>query len=319
MVNKRRKMRMKKALVAGASGGMGYALVCELVSRGIDVVAFSRGKERLERLYKCRSNITLFSGDALNQDDLMEAADGVDVIFHAVSFPYQEWDDKHPKCISVMIEVAKIQGAKMAFVDNIYAYGRQLNQSVTEDAKKEPHTKKGKLRLQMENRLKESSVPTLIVHMPDLYGPNAENTILHETLKNAVQNNKANFVGSTKAAREYLFTKDGAKAMVELALRQEAYNQNWNIPSAHPITGDELIAIIREITGYEKKVRTVSKGMIRFLGVFSPFMKEMVEMMYLTENPVLLSGEKYQNEIGSLPRTSYSQGIQETISWMKGS
>ncbi|MEH7122406.1 SDR family NAD(P)-dependent oxidoreductase [Bacillus sp. JJ1773] len=308
---------MKKALVAGASGGMGYALVCELVSRGIDVVAFSRGKEKLERLYKGQSNVIIFSGDALNQDDLMEAADGVDVIFHSVSFPYQEWVEKHLKCIDIMLEVAKIKGAKMAFVDNIYAYGRQINQLVTEDAKKEPHTKKGKLRLQMENRLKESGVPTLIVHMPDLYGPNAENTILHETLKNAVLNKKANFVGSTKAAREFLFTKDGAIAMVELALRQGAYNQNWNIPSTHPITGDELMAIIQEITGYEKKVRTVSKSMIRFLGIFSPFMKEMVEMMYLTENPVLLSGEKYQKEINLWPSTSYRQGIQETISWMK--
>lgn len=310
---------MKKALVLGASGGMGYALVCELISRGIDVIAFSRGKEKLERLYKSPSNVTIFSGNALNKDDLMEAADGVDVMFHAVSFPYQEWDNKHLKCISMMLEVANIKEAKLALVDNIYAYGRQSKQMVTEDAKKEPHTKKGKIRLAMENRLKDSSVPTLIVHMPDLYGPNAENTILHETLKNAVQNKKANFVGDTKVAREFLYTKDGAKAMVELALRQDAYNQNWNIPSAHPITGDELIGILHEVTGYEKKIRTVSKSMIRFLGIFSPFMKEMVEMMYLTENPVLLSGEKYQNEIGSLPRTSYSQGIQETISWMKGS
>jgi hypothetical protein len=39
----------------------------------------------------------------------------------------------------------------------------------------------------------ESEVKTLIVYMPDLYGPNANNTILHETLKNVVQNKKANF------------------------------------------------------------------------------------------------------------------------------
>jgi nucleoside-diphosphate-sugar epimerase len=169
----------------------------------------------------------------------------------------------------------------------------------------------------MENRLKESDVPTLIVHMPDVYGPNAENTILHETLKNVVQNKNANFVGSTKAAREYLYTKDGAKAMVELALCQEAYNQNWNIPSTHPITGDELITMIREITGYEKKIRVISTSMIRFLGFFSPFMKEMVEMMYLTESPIVLNGEKFQKEMGPLPHTSYKQGIQETISWMK--
>jgi nucleoside-diphosphate-sugar epimerase len=296
---------------------MGNALVCELVSRGISVVAFSRGKAKLELLYKNIRNVTIFSGDALNQSELMEAADGVDVIFHSVSFPYPEWEKNHLQCLDIVLDVAKITQAKVAFVDNIYAYGRQSKQFVTEEVKKDPHTKKGKIRLSMERKMKESNVPTLIVHMPDLYGPNAENTILSETLKNVVKNKKANFVGNTKVAREYLYTIDGAKAMVELSLRQDTYNQNWNIPSTKPITGEELIAIIREITGYKKAVRTISKGMIDFIGVFSPIMKEMVEMMYLTENPVILSGEKYEKAINSLPRTPYKQGIKETISWMK--
>ena len=43
---------MKKALVLGASGGMGYSLVKELSSRGIKVVAFARTKEKLERLFR---------------------------------------------------------------------------------------------------------------------------------------------------------------------------------------------------------------------------------------------------------------------------
>lgn len=308
---------MVKALVVGASGGMGYALVCELVSRNVGVIAFSRGKEKLESLFKNQSNVTTFSGDALNESEMMEAAKNVDVIFHAVSFPYPEWEKKHLSCLDIMIKVAKTQQAKIALVDNIYAYGSQSNRIVTEKTRKEPHTKKGKIRLAMENRLKESDVPSLIVHMPDLYGPNAENTILHETLKNVVQNKKANFVGNTKVAREYLYTFDGAKAMVELALRHDSYNQTWNIPSIHPITGEELITIIRDITGYKKEVRIISKRMIRFMGVFLPFMRELVEMMYLTENPVLLSGEKYEKEINFLPCTSYRQGIQETILWLK--
>jgi nucleoside-diphosphate-sugar epimerase len=310
-------IRIKKALVLGASGGMGYALVCELVSRGISVVAFSRGKEKLEHLYRNLPNVTIFSGDALNQSDLMDAADGVDVIFHAVSFPYPEWEKKHPKCLDVVLDVARRRQAKVAFVDNIYAYGNQSKPFVTEEVKKEPHTKKGKIRLEMERKMKESNVPTLIVHMPDLYGPNAENTILNETLKNVVKNKKANFVGNTKAAREYLYTFDGAKAMVELSLREDTYDQNWNIPSTSPITGEDLIAIIREITGYKKGVRTISGSMMRFIGIFSPFMKEMAEMMYLTESPVILSGEKYENTINRLPRTPYKEGIHETISWMK--
>lgn len=308
---------MKTALVLGASGGMGYALVRELVSRGVRVVAFSRRKDKLDALYQHESNVTILPGDVLVEKDVIEAAKGVDVIFHAVSFPYQEWEEKHPLCIERIVRAAETHDAKIALADNIYAYGRQSNIEVTEDTKKEPHTKKGKIRFAMENRLKESDVPSLIVHLPDLYGPNAENTILYETLKNVIRNKTAIYVGNMKVAREFIFTMDAAKAMVELASREDAYNQNWNVPSAHPITGEEIIEILREVVGYQKSIRTVSKSMIRFIGIFQPFMREMVEMMYLVEEPVFLSGKKYESEIGLIPKTSYKEGIKQTIDWMK--
>ncbi|WP_102275505.1 SDR family NAD(P)-dependent oxidoreductase [Cytobacillus massiliigabonensis] len=307
---------MKKALVLGASGGIGYALVRELNNRGVDVVAFARGKEKLHALYQHDTKVTIISGDALVEREVIEAANGVDVIFHAVSFPYQDWDEKHPLCMDILIRAANIQQAKIALVDNIYAYGRHSKLEVSEEARKEPHTKKGKIRLAMEQTLEKSNVPYLIVHMPDLYGPNAKNTILHETIKNVVQNKSANYVGDLKVAREFIFTFDGAKAMVELASRKDTYNQSWNIPSAHPITGEEIIEILRNETGYKKSIRIVSKKMIFLLGLFQPFMREMVEMMYLTEDPVILCGKKYESKIGPIPRTTYREGIKETINWM---
>lgn len=315
---KGRVLALKKALVLGATGGMGYALVRELSDRNIEVIAFSRGKEKLYNLYQNQPNVTICSGDALVKNDVIEAAEGVDVIFHAVSFPYQEWEDKHPLCIDIMIQSAEIHNAKIVLADNIYAYGKHSNEEVTEDTNKEPHTRKGKIRLTMENMLKRSNLPCLIVHLPDLYGPNAENTLLHETLKNVILNKPANFIGSLKVAREFIFTFDAAKAMVELALREDAYNQNWNIPSAHPITGKEIIEIIRKETGYKQKISPVSKLMIRFIGLFQPFMREMVEIMYLTEDPIILSGEKYQEKIGQIPQTSYKEGIKKTLDWMRG-
>ncbi|MGE7998785.1 SDR family NAD(P)-dependent oxidoreductase [Lysinibacillus sp. NPDC093190] len=307
---------METAIVIGASGGMGYALVNELVSRNIQVKAFARNKEKLVALFQHHKNVEIMSGDVFNEQEIMRASKGVDIIFHAISFPYQDWEKLHMQCIDMVINIAERHGAKIALVDNIYAYGRQSKNPVIEQARKEPHTKKGKIRLTMENKLKNSNVPSLIVHFPDLYGPNAENTIFYETLKNVIQGKKANFVGNMQVRREFLYTVDGAKAMVELALRDDTYNQNWNVPAVHPIAGEELVKILREITGYKKGIRTVSKGMIRLIGIFTPSMKEVVEMLYLTEEPVILSGEKYEKEIGALPRTSYRVGLEETIAWM---
>lgn len=102
--------------------------------------------------------------------------------------------------------------------------------------------------------------------------------------------------------------------MVELALHDEAYGQTWNIPGYDVITGEEMIQHIRELTGYTKRVITVKRRMIQFIGLFDKQMKEFVEMLYLTEKPVILSGEKC---IGELPKTSYYDGLKETIRYMQ--
>jgi len=308
---------MKKALVLGASGGIGSALVFELRKKGIAVVAFARKEEKLNKLFQQDKGITIFPGDALNAEDLMVAAAGAEIIFYAVSFPYTEWKSKHPDCIELLIQAAEKEQTKIVLADNIYDYGRQPVSKTIETTKKKPHTRKGKIRLEMESRLKSSKVPSLIVHLPDLYGPNAENTILYETLKKFNQNKPANYIGSMQIAREFLYTADGAKAMIELSLRNDAFNQNWNIPAAHPITGEDILAILRREVGYQKSVRTVSKNMIRFIGLFQPAMREVVEMMYLTEEPVVLSGRKYETEIGPVPKTPYQVGLIRTLDWMK--
>lgn len=308
---------MEKALVLGASGAMGYAITKELCGRGIDVIAFARNKKKLEDLFHGEERIQIVAGDVCKQENIMEAAKGVDVIFHAVNIPYTDWELKQPELLKNILETTKYHGAKLAMVDNIYAYGRQEGARVTEEAVKNPHTKKGKIRLQLELMAKQAGVPVLTAHFPDFYGPNAESTLIHHTLQGVIANKISSFVGDKKLAREYIFTPDGAKAIVELALRDDAYGQNWNIPGCGVITGEEMIGHIRELTGYTKPIMTVKKRMIGMLGLFDKQMKEFVEMLYLTEEPVILSGEKYERYVGKVPKTSYREGLKETISFLE--
>ncbi|MFF1289159.1 SDR family NAD(P)-dependent oxidoreductase [Bacillus thuringiensis] len=304
---------MKKALVLGASGSMGYAIVNELCGRGIHVVAFARNKERLSALFSGNKHVEVVAGDVFIKEDIMNAAKDVDIIFHAVNIPYSDWEKQQEKLLINILEVSKHYGIKIGIVDNIYAYGRQGEGLVKEEAKKRPHTKKGKIRLQLEEMAKQANVRMFIAHFPDFYGPNAESTLVHHTLKGILANKMSSFVGDKKIAREYIFTPDGAKAMVELALHDEAYGQNWNIPGYGVITGEEMIQHIRELTGYTKRVITVKRGMIQFIGLFDKQMKEFMEMLYLTEKPIVLSGEKYERCIGDIPKTSYYNGLKEMI------
>ncbi|WP_085524320.1 SDR family NAD(P)-dependent oxidoreductase [Tuberibacillus sp. Marseille-P3662] len=309
---------MNQALVLGASGGMGYSIVQELTSRGIPVKAFARTKHKLERLFGEDPNVTTISGDVFQLEDLRKAASGVDVIFHSVNIPYARWEKELAQLMNNIVDAAKSESAKLAIVDNIYAYGRSPGQIVNEMSPKNPHTKKGNIRLEVERLVKRSGVPALFAHFPDFFGPKAERTILNVTLKNVVRNNKASFVGSQKVAKEFIFTPDGAKAIVNLSLNDHAYGQNWNIPGYGVITGEELIQTIRSLTNYTKRVSTINKSMIRLLGLFNSDMREVVELFYLNEEPVILNGEKYEKWVGPLPRTSYEDGLRCTLEDMYG-
>jgi nucleoside-diphosphate-sugar epimerase len=308
-----------KALVLGASGGMGYALVKELCSRGFEVVAFARSKGKLKQLFQEEKGVEISTGDVFNRTDIQKAAENVQLIFHAVNIPYEEWTEKQPILVENILHVAKQKEAKLVIVDNIYAYGRSTVEKVTEKTPKHPHTKKGKIRLQLENMAKQSGVDVLIGHFPDFYGPHATNTILQFTLEKMIQNKRALFVGDMDIPREYLYTPDGAKALVELALHEEDYGQNWNIPAGDVITGKEIFSIVEELIGYKKKAFVVKKGFIRTLGFFNKSMREVVEMLYLTEEPVVLSGEKYEQYIGPVPKTSYREGLSYTLETIKKS
>ena len=46
-----------------------------------------------------------------------------------------------------------------------------------------------------------------------------------------------------------MITPDGAKAMVQLALTDDAYGENWNIPGYSVITGEEIVSTLR---GYNR-------------------------------------------------------------------
>lgn len=307
---------MEKALVLGASGGMGYAIVEELIKREIEVIAFARSKEKLEKLFKNSEKVQIVAGDVFDKTELINVAKGIDVIFHAINIPYSEWYEKQPTLMKNVVQAAEVANSKLAVVDNIYAYGRGNGSKINEEYSKNPHTKKGKIRVELSKRAFQAKVPVLIAHFPDFYGPNAINAMLTYTFNKMIQNKKAMFVGNQQNAREYIYTPDGAKAIVELALHDKAYGQNWNIPAAGVITGEKIVSIAGSHLQYQKSVSTVTKGMIRFLGIFDKQMKEVVEMLYLTEDPVVLDGSKYEKEIGALPATPYEEGIKRTLDFM---
>jgi nucleoside-diphosphate-sugar epimerase len=317
------KLSMKKAVVLGATGGMGNALVERLLQEGIPTVAFARSADKLaalqERMMKLGydgTQLEIVLGDAFRVEDVARAAVGADVIYQSVNVPYAEWKDKLIPQAQTVIDAARAVNARIAVIDNIYAYGRRQQDKVDEQHPKKPHTRKGNYRLAMEQLYLEAQkkgVQSAIFHLPDFYGPLAPNTLLYFTLAAIAAHKPSRYVGSQLIPREFIYMPDAAQAVVHAASFKEAYDQQWNIPGAGIITGAEIIRFANVAAGSTRKVGTVSKAMLRFVGLFQPQLRESVEMFYLNEEPLILSGQKYEQQFGKIPATPYQQAITDTI------
>ncbi|CAN7758548.1 NAD(P)H-binding protein [Paenibacillus sp. LjRoot153] len=315
---------MQKAIVIGATGGTGAAVTEELVNRGIPVIAFGRSLAKLEQ-FAARlghpTHLTLAVGDAFLADDVVAAAQGTDVLFHCANVPYHEMATRLLPLGEAVMEAADRLGLKVVAVDGIYPYGRKQMDFVTEKHPKQPHTRKGQIRLQFEQMVFDKrwkQARPLIARLPDYYGPTANQaSYLGSTLEAIAVDKMAFFIGNMHVPREYVYLPDAAKMLVELAMNEHAFGQEWNIPGGGTISGHDIVRIARRASGTSKPVLSLGRIGLSLMGLFVPVMKEVVEMLYLTTDPLRLSGEKYERWIGPVPAISFEEGITATIHRLK--
>ncbi len=83
-------MKNKKVMVTGGGGFLGKAIVKKLIEQGADVSSFSRSRYvELDRI-----GVRQTQGDLANPTDVMNAAKGMDIVFHVAALPgiWGAWD-----------------------------------------------------------------------------------------------------------------------------------------------------------------------------------------------------------------------------------
>lgn len=311
---------MEKAIVVGATGGTGASVVEELVKQGIRTVAFGRSRQKLEQLRTrlgSPEQLTIAVGDAFRPDSIVSASEGADVLFHCANVPYHEMVSKLIPLGESVMEAADRLSLKVVAIDGIYPYGRRQMDRATEEHPKQPHTKKGKTRLAYEKMLFDkrwSRAKVMIVRLPDYYGPTAnEASYLGSALEAIAAGKMSFFIGNMHVPREFVYLPDAAFMIVKLAGKDDAYGQNWHIPGAGLISGKDIVRIARQASGSVKPVFPLGRIGLSLLGMALPVMKEVVEMLYLTEEPLVLSGDKYERLIGPVRATPFEEGIKATV------
>src|SRR5262245_54262521 len=135
-----------RALVLGATGGIGGEVARQLRDAGWKVRALKRGLEHAE---EHRDGVDWVRGDAMNRQDVIRAAQDCSVIVHAVNPPgYRKWAELVIPMIDNTIAAATATGATIVLPGTVYNYGPDAFPLLTEQSPQHPMTRKGAIRVE---------------------------------------------------------------------------------------------------------------------------------------------------------------------------
>jgi len=310
-----------KAAIFGAAGAIGPWVGAEFNRRQIPFRVVGRSRSRLEQAFGQMKHAEIFDADLSELRSAGAAARGVDTIVYAVGLPYP-MHELHPKLMRTTLEAAAaMQVKRLVLVSSVYGYGVPRTARVAETHPREPETRKGRWRKEQEDLVLEAAqkglIEGLIVRLPDFYGPGADNSLANPVFRAALAGKTANWVGPVNTVHEFVFVPDSGPVIADLAECAECYNQAWNFGGPGTINALDFITRVYRALGRAPKYRTAGRRLLKILGWFNPVIREVREMLYLSETPVILDDSKLLGKFPSTHKTPYDEGIRKTLEWMR--
>jgi nucleoside-diphosphate-sugar epimerase len=310
-------MTCRKALVLGATGGIGGELARRLKANGWDIVA-------LHREAAARSGADGFTwrqGDATVLQDVTAAAEGASLIVHAVNPPgYRNWGKVVLPMLDNTISAARANGARVLLPGTVYNYGADAFPTIDETAPQNPVTAKGRIRAEMERRLREASASgarALIVRAGDFFGPQAGNNWFSQGLVKPGKPLAAiSYPGARGVGHQWAYLPDVAETMARLIEKEEVLEPfaTFHMEGHWDADGTRMIAAIRQAAGgLDLPVRPFPWGLMTIASPFVPLFRELKEMRYLWDTPVRLTNARLIGMIGAEPRTPLEEAARATL------
>jgi nucleoside-diphosphate-sugar epimerase len=308
---------MNKIALFGAAGAIGHSIAKAISAQGAPYRVVGRSRDALAAAFGADSLAEIVTWNPDNEASVRAAATGVDAIVYLVGVNYWQFE-LHPRLMKQALDGAIAAGVnRLLLIGTVYPYGRPRTRPIREDHPREPHTFKGRMRKAQEDLLfaahAEGKIQATVLRLPDFYGPGVDKSFLHSAFTAAVSGGVANMVGPLAVPHEFVFVPDVGPVVARLTFTPDAYGRVWHLAGAGVTTQQAIVGEVERQIGHRVHVRVAGKTMLRLLGLFNPFMREMVEMHYLLTDPVLMDDSALQELLGQVHKTPYSDGVRACL------
>ncbi len=299
------------------TGPLGTAVMHGLLRRGKAVRLVNR-TGRPSPATGPKPEAEIVAADAYNLASVSAVLDGATHVYQCAQPPYHKWPEQFPALQGTILEATGRAGANLIVAENLYMYGDPHGQPMTEDTPQRPNTRKGRVRAEMTDALfaahAQGKVRAVAGRASDFYGPG---DLLGERLfLAALQGKTANGLGDIDQPHTFSSVEDFGEALVVLGEHEEAFGRAWHIPSPEPLTQRALIRLIFDTAGLPAKIGAFSPWMLKLVGLFTPTVREVTEMLYEFTAPFVMDSSRFQKQLGMAP-TPHAESVKRTLDWFR--
>lgn len=267
-----------RAFITGGAGFVGSHLVHSLVELGHEVTVFdnvSRGDT--ERIDDVREDIKFVKGDIRSKEDLEDAIENPDVIFHLAAIngtknfydrPLGVLDVNVTGTQNVVDLAMETNVDRVLFASSSEVYGFPSEFPTPEshplqimDAENPRYSYAGSKILGEQYVIQgsdEGSFAYTIVRPHNLYGPQmGYDHVIPEFIERILKDEDFTIYGDGSQTRSFCYITDAIDAIISAATHPEAVNEIYNIGTQNEITINELAEHLFNIVGIEREVEHI--------------------------------------------------------------
>jgi nucleoside-diphosphate-sugar epimerase len=298
----------------GATGVIGATVATALREAGRRYRAIGRSRADLENAFGRDPLAEVATWNPDDEGSIRQALHGAGAVVHMVGVPYTDFQ-LHPVLMRRVLDAATAEQVdRLLLIGTLYVFGPPQSERVTEDHPREPHTFKGCMRKEQEDLVLAAHatghIRTTVLRLPDFYGPGVESSLLNDLFIAARHKRRAKLIGPVDRPHEFVFVPDVGAVVVKLLDTPAAYGRAWNLGGAGATTQRELATMA---FGGPPRLFVAGKNTLRLLGIFDPFLRELVEMHYLMTDPLIVDDSALRNLLGDIRKTSYRDGVRLSL------
>jgi nucleoside-diphosphate-sugar epimerase len=308
------------ALILGLTGAIGGAIAKALSRRGFTIRALTRRPPAERPAFAF--GIDWRDGDARDAASVRAAAEGATLIVHGVNPPgYARWREDALPMLANTIAAAKAVGATIVFPGNVYVYSTASPALVSETTPRQPTTRKGQVRLEMEEMLEQAArdhgVRVIAIRAGDFFGPGVTNSWFAQVLaKGGMQATSVQRLTRPGIGHAWAYVPDLAETfarLVDISAELPAYTM-LNFAGHYDATGHDMTDAVRRVIGRAKlPVKPFAWIVLWLAAPFVGFMREAIEMRWLWKQSLALDNSRLVGLLGAEPHTPIDEAVRAAL------